>query len=148
MGVVWGRYTIMIQNLKDFIVLSVYDNGFYFSLMVNGKIYGTYDLEHKRKFKWLYNVYKDASGSEDMDVIVNTLQRDFPDKTIIVCDGGGIEIYEKEDKEREIKKLAKVVERKDAEDLYNSGFRAIKAIDIRQKDARVYTKNGTIGGKE
>lgn len=76
-------------DMKDIIVVSIYDSGYGFNVMVDGVVSSPWtchegesiaDVLHR-----IYNEFGWRSGGE--------FKKMFPDKQIIVCEDGDIEVY-------------------------------------------------------
>lgn len=75
------------KDLENIVVISMYDGGYNYSIMINGIIYGRFgnvpqDVKNVMD-KTLDNLYDNAK-----------LKEIFPNKTIIVCDDGCTEVIE------------------------------------------------------
>ena len=75
------------KDLENIVVISNYDGGYYYSIMINGIIYGRFG-----------NIPQDVKNVMDnaLDNLYDNskLKEIFPNKTIIVCEDGGIEVIE------------------------------------------------------
>lgn len=78
------------MNMKDIVIISIYDLGYGgFSVMVDGIVSGPHDFdcEEKTIADVLYGVYREfgwKSGEE--------FKKMFPDKQVIICEDGSIDI--------------------------------------------------------
>ena len=75
--------------MKDIVIVSVYDGGYGFSVMADGIVSSphTFHGEKETVADVLYGIYKEfgwESGKE--------FKKMFPNKQIIVCEDGGIEV--------------------------------------------------------
>lgn len=78
----------MANDMKDLVVVSIYDGGYGFNVMVDGVVSSPHHCNEKETMgDVLYHVYNEfgwKSGEE--------FKKMFPDKQIIICEDGGIEI--------------------------------------------------------
>ena len=72
--------------MKDLVIISIYDNGFGFSIMFDGEVLKSND----ELFNEIFEVY-DSKLLSDFE---EYLKEKFKNKTIIICENGGIEVLE------------------------------------------------------
>ena len=78
----------MAFDVKDAVVVSIYDSGYGFNVMVDGVVSSPHTCHQGKSIAdVLFSVYNEfgwKSGEE--------IKRMFPDKRIIICEDGDIEV--------------------------------------------------------
>ena len=69
--------------MKDIVIISIYDSFYYASIMIDGKV-----IEKEEKDRLLFeieNIYYNNDFEEG-------IKEKFKDKTIIICENGGVDV--------------------------------------------------------
>lgn len=82
------------MNSKDLVVISIYDSFWGFSVFMDGKIYTD---QYRGVSAEIYKAYYDERNYEERpegadDYWHSWLKERFPNKTIVVCEDGGIDV--------------------------------------------------------
>ena len=73
------------------IIVSIYDGGYGFSVMVNDKIHEDHFLEEDNSK--LYKTFRRAYHRKSLKLFIKWIKRKYPKQDIIVCEDGGITVY-------------------------------------------------------
>lgn len=77
----------MMNEINDIVIISIYDGGWNFHVMVDGIVYFPRHYSEKNIANVLYAVYKEF-GSESGE----EFKRMFQDKQVIICEDGCINV--------------------------------------------------------
>lgn len=77
------------DKMKDIVIISIYDSGYGFSVMVDGIVSSPYIFHGEKEtvadiLYHIYNKFGSESGKE--------FKKMFPNKQVILCEDGDIEI--------------------------------------------------------
>lgn len=78
----------MMNEMKDIVIISIYEGGYGFSVMVDGVVSSPHHCNEKETMgDVLYHVYDEFDPESGEKV-----KKMFPGKQVIVCADGGIEV--------------------------------------------------------
>lgn len=77
--------------MKDIVIISIYDSGYGFSVMVDNKIYYQSQIKEDETYEedTLADLVKNSYHNYNFE---EWLKCKFPNKKIIICEDGGIEV--------------------------------------------------------